>query len=99
MTPDARSTALAIGGMAVVTYLVRAGGMVIAQVLPGTPGVTAFLRHLGGSVIVALVTATLAKGDTAGFVATAVTVVLAARGRPTSALVAGMAVAALLRAV
>ncbi|MCC6990705.1 MAG: AzlD domain-containing protein [Acidobacteria bacterium] len=99
MTPDARSTALAIGGMAIVTYLIRAGGMVIAQVLPGTPGVTAFLRHLGGSVIVALVTATLAKGDTAGLVATAVTVVLAARGRPTSALVAGMAVAALLRAV
>ena len=85
--------------MAIVTYLIRAGGMVIAQVLPGTPGVTAFLRHLGGSVIVALVTATLAKGDTAGLVATAVTVVLAARGRPTSALVAGMAVAALLRAV
>lgn len=97
MTPDARSAAVAIGGMALITYLVRAGGMVIAQVLPGTPGVTAFLRHLGGSVIVALVTATLAKGDVPGLVATAVTVLLAARGRPTSALVAGMATAALLR--
>jgi len=85
--------------MALITYLIRAGGMVIAQVLPGTPGVTAFLRHLGGSVIVALVTATLAKGDSAGLVATTVTVVLAARGRPTSALVAGMAAAALLRAM
>ncbi len=85
--------------MALVTYLVRAGGMVIAQVLPATPGVAAFLRHLGGSVIVALVTATLARGDVAGLVATGVTVLLAAYGRPTSGLVAGMAAASLLRAI
>ena len=99
MTPDARSTAVAIGGMALVTYLVRSGGMVVAQVLPGTPGVAAFLRHLGGSVIVALVTATLARADLPGLAATVVTLLLAARGRPTSALVAGMTVAALLRAL
>ncbi len=98
MTPDARSTAIAIGGMAVITYLIRAGGLVIAQVLPATPLVTAFLKHLGGSVIVALVTATLARGDVAGIVATAITIVLAARGLPTAAIIAGMAVAALLRA-
>ncbi len=84
--------------MAVITYLIRAGGLVIAQVLPATPLVTAFLKHLGGSVIVALVTATLARGDVAGIVATATTIVLAARGLPTAAIIAGMAVAALLRA-
>ena len=98
MTPDASSTAIAIGGMAVVTYLTRAGGLVVAQVLPATPIVTAFLKHLGGSVIVALVTATLARGDVPGVVATVVTVALAARGLPTAAIIAGMAVAALLRA-
>ena len=85
--------------MAAITYVIRAGGTVIAQVLPSTPIVTAFLRHLGGSVIVALVTATLARGDMPGLVATAVTVALAACGRPTTALVAGMAVAAVLRAL
>lgn len=99
MTPDASSTALAIGGMAVVTYAIRAGGLVIARVLPSTPFVAAFLKHLGTSVIVALVTATLTRGDGPGFVAAAVTVALAALGRPTTALLAGMAVAALIRAL
>ncbi len=84
--------------MAAITYLIRAGGLVVAQVLPVTPIVTAFLKHLGGSVIVALVTATLARGDVPGVVATVVTVALAARGLPTAAIIAGMAVAALLRA-
>ena len=97
MIPDASATAAAIGGMALITYLIRASGLVVARVLPSTPGVTAFLRHLGGSVIVAIVAASLARGDTPALVATAV--VLAARGLPTSALVAGMAVAALLRSL
>lgn len=97
MIPDARTTAIAIAGMALVTYAARAGGLVIARVLPGTPFVTAFLQHLGTSVIVALVVATLANGDGPGFVAAAVTVGLSALGRPTTALLAGMAVAALLR--
>ncbi len=97
MTPDASTAALAITGMAVVTYVTRAGGLVIARVLPATPFVTAFLKHLGTSVIVALVVATLARGDVQGLAATAVTVALAALGRPTTALLAGMAVAALLR--
>lgn len=99
MIPDASTTAAAIAGMAFITYLIRAAGLVIAQVLPTTPGVTAFLRHLGGSVIVALVAASLARGDTPGLVATGVTVVLAARRLPTAALIGGMAVAALLRSL
>jgi uncharacterized membrane protein len=99
VTPDASTTALAIGGMALVTYVARAGGLVIARVLPSTPFITAFLKHLGTSVIVALVTATLARGDKAGVAASAVTVALAAVGRPTTALLAGMAVAALIRAL
>jgi uncharacterized membrane protein len=97
VTPDASSTAMVIAGMAVVTYGIRVGGLVIARVLPATPFVTAFLKHLGTSVIVALVMATLARGDLQGLVATAVTVTLAALGRPTTALLAGMGVAALLR--
>ncbi len=97
MTPDASTTAMAIAGMAILTYGIRVGGLVVARVLPATPFVTAFLKHLGTSVIVALVVATLARGDLQGLVATAVTVALAALGRPTTALLAGMAVAAILR--
>jgi len=95
--PDASASAIAIGGMALVTYLIRAGGLVIARVLPSTVFVSAFLKHLGTSVIVALVTATLAKSDLPGFAATATAIALAAIGRPTAAMLAGMAVAALLR--
>lgn len=97
MTPDASTTALGIAGMAAITYGIRAGGLVVARVLPPTPFVTAFLRHLGSSVIVALVTATLAKSDTPGLVATAATIAIAATGRPTVAMLAGMALAAILR--
>jgi uncharacterized membrane protein len=97
VTPGPSAALIAISGMAVVTYAARAGGVVIARVLPPTPFVTAFLRHLGTSVIVALVASTVATGDAAGLVATAVTVIGASRGWPTSAMIAGMAVAALLR--
>ena len=99
MTPDASATGIAITGMALVTYATRAGGLVIARVLPSTPFVTAFLKHLGTSVIVALVVATLAKGDGPGFIAAAATGALAAIGWPTTALLAGMVVAALIRAL
>lgn len=97
MTPDALSTTIGIAGMAAVTFLIRAGGLVVARVLPPTPFVISFLRHLGASVVVALVTATLAKSDLAGYVATAVTIALAAAGRGTAALLVGLAVASLLR--
>jgi uncharacterized membrane protein len=97
VTPDALSTALGIAGMAAVTFAIRAGGLVVARVLPPTPFVIAFLRHLGASVVVALVTATLARSDVAGYVATAVTIGLAAAGRGTAALLAGMVMASLLR--
>jgi uncharacterized membrane protein len=99
VTPDASSATLAIGGMALVTYLARAGGLVVARVLPSTPFITAFLKHLGTSVIVALVVATLARSDGPGVIATAVTVALAAIGRPTAALLTGLTVAALVRAL
>lgn len=97
MTSGADLTLVAIAGMALVTYGIRAGGLVIARVLPPTPFVTAFLRHLGTSVIVALVTATLARGDRPGVAAAVVTIALSAVGRPTAGILAGMAAAAALR--
>ncbi len=99
MTPGASESALAIGGMALATFVARAGGLFIARVLPSTPFITAFLKHLGTSVIVALVVATMARGDGPGVAAVAATVALAAIGWPTTALLSGMALAALLRAL
>lgn len=99
MTPAPEAAIVAIAGMALVTYLTRVGGLVMAQALPETPVVSSFLRHLGGSVIVALVAATLGRSDTPGVLATIVTVGLAAVGRPTTGLVLGMALAAALRAL
>lgn len=97
MTPTTDAALLAVAGMAAVTYVARAGGIVLARAMPSTPFFAAFLKHLGSSVIVALVTATMLRGDWAGVIATAVTVGAAARGRPTTGMLAGMATAALLR--
>lgn len=99
MTPGPESAALAIAGMALVSYGARAMGLVVTQLLPSSPWVTAFLKHLGGAVIVALVAASLARGDTAGIIATAFAVLVASRGRPTAAIIGGMAIAAALRAL
>lgn len=99
MTPDASASALAIAGMALVSYGARASGLIVARALPSTAFFSAFLRHLGSSVIVALITVTLAAGDAAALAAAAATLGLAAVGRPTLGLVAGMVVAAGLRLV
>lgn len=99
MTPAPNATIVAIAGMALVTYGVRAAGFAIARALPATAFFSAFLRHLGASVIVALIATSLAAADGAAAAATATTLLLAVKGRPTLGLVAGMAIAALLRRV
>ncbi len=99
MTPDTSTTVAAIAGMALVSYGARASGLGIARALPATAFFAAFLRHLGSSVIVALITATLAGADAPALAATAATLGLAAAGRPTLGLVAGMAIAGVLRRV
>ena len=48
-------TLLAIGGMSVVTYLTRIGGIWAMAFVPMSPRVEAMLRALSGSVLVALV--------------------------------------------
>lgn len=97
MTPGVDEVALAIGGMAVITYAVRLAGLGLARSMPAHPVVASFLGHLGGAVMVALVASSLGRGDAAGVAATVAAVAVAWRGRPTLALGVGMAVAALLR--
>jgi uncharacterized membrane protein len=100
MAIDPFYAALAIGGMAVITYLTRAGGLWAMDHLPVSPRVESFLRHMASSVIVAIVVTTAWRGDWGMRVAipVSVLVVLATRST-TAALGAAMVAAGLWRAV
>ena len=90
---------VAILGMALVTYLTRAGGVLLMGIVPVTPRVEAFLRYLSSSVLVALVVpAVIESCDPATFVAVAVTVLVMAVSRQlVAAMLVGVVAAALLR--
>jgi uncharacterized membrane protein len=89
-----------ITGMALVTYATRAGGLWLMGRVRPTPRVEAWLRHLPGAILAALIApAALASGP-AEALATAVTVLVAARtGSVLGAMVAGVATAWGLRLV
>ena len=90
---------VAILGMALVTYLTRAGGVLLMGIVPVTPRAEAFLRYLSSSVLVALVVpAVIESRDPATFVAVAVTVLVMAVSRQlVAAMLVGVVAAALLR--
>ncbi len=89
---------LAIAGMALVTYATRAGGVLLMGLVPITPRVEAFLRHLSSSVLVALVAPAALRGEAAALVAVgAAALVMAATRHLIAAMSAGVAGAALLR--
>jgi uncharacterized membrane protein len=90
---------VAILGMALITYLTRAGGVLLMGIVPVTPRVEAFLRYLSSSVLVALVAPTVLESrDPATFVAVAVTVLVMAVSRQlVAAMLVGVVAAALLR--
>lgn len=90
---------VAILGMALVTYITRAGGVLLMRFVPVTPRVETFLRYLSSSVLVGLVAPTvLASRDPAVWVAVAVAVLVMARTRQlVAAMLAGVAAAALAR--
>ena len=90
---------LAILGMALVTYLTRAGGVLLMGIVPVTDRIAAFLRHLSSSVLVALVVpALLERRDPAACVAVGVTVLVMVLTRQlVAAMLGGITAAALLR--
>lgn len=53
---------LAILGMALVTYAIRAGGLAVANRLPRDGFVAAWMRHLPSAVLAALVAPALVNG-------------------------------------
>ena len=90
---------VAILGMGAVTSLARVGGLLLMAYVPPGPRVSAFLKHLSGSVLIALVVPTVWRGDLPVWAAVVAAGVLAKTKRPFLAIAAGMAVAATLRAI
>lgn len=60
-------------GMAGVTYAIRAGGLLLADRLPRTGFVAAWMRHLPGAVLAALVAPAVAGGGVAEAIGAAAT--------------------------
>ena len=64
---------LAILGMAAVTFAIRAGGFLLANRLPATGFVAAWMRHIPGAVLASLVAPAVVSGGPAEWVAAAAT--------------------------
>lgn len=70
MSPEALVTIL---GMAVVTFAIRAGGLLLADRLPRTGFVASWMKYLPGAVLASLVAPAVAGGGVAEAVAAAAT--------------------------
>ncbi|MET3928046.1 AzlD domain-containing protein [Devosia sp. 2618] len=64
---------LAIFGMALVTFAVKAGGLLLANRLPREGFAASWLRHIPGAVLASLVAPALVTGSAAEVIAAAVT--------------------------
>ena len=64
---------LAILGMAAVTLAIRAGGFLLADRLPSTGFVAAWMRHIPGAVLASLVLPAIVSGGIAEAVAAVAT--------------------------
>jgi uncharacterized membrane protein len=62
---------LAILGMALVTYALRAGGYALLRAFRPSPFVTAMLGHMPGCIFVAFVTPALVRGGASSLLAAA----------------------------
>lgn len=99
MAIDGR-VALAILGMAVVTYATRVGGLWLMARLPPSPRVEAWLRHVPGAVLAAIVAPAALAAGAAGVAATLVAMLVMRRtGSLPAAMVAGVGLVLLLRSV
>lgn len=89
----------AILGMALATYLCRAGGYALLRATRPPPFVEAMLRHLPGCIFVAFLVPGLAKAGAAAWVAAAAVVATqAAFGRIAVSILVGVSAMWLLRA-
>jgi uncharacterized membrane protein len=99
MTFGPWSAALAILGMAVVTYLCRAAGVVLMSRISFTPGVERALRALPGSIVVATILPLAVDGGAVAVAGLAIAIVaMSLTGIELVAITGGLCVVALLRA-
>jgi uncharacterized membrane protein len=97
MTLDLDAT-LTIAGMALITFLLRAGGYWLMGLVPLTPRVRRGLEALPGAVLISLVAPAVVAGGWLGALCVAVTAtVMRLTKRDFLAVFAGMALAALVR--
>ena len=64
---------LAIAGMAVVSFAVKAGGLLLANRLPRSGFAASWLRHIPGAVLASLVAPAIVTGSAAEVIAAAAT--------------------------
>lgn len=89
---------LAILGMAAVTYVIRAGGFLIAARLSSTGFIALWVRNIPGAVLAALIAPELVKGGPAAWIAAgAATLVYLATRNVFATIVGGVLVIFLLR--
>lgn len=67
---------ITILGMALVTYLIKAGGLLVANRLPETGFVAHWMRHLPGAVLASLVAPAILSGGPAEGIAAAATALI-----------------------
>lgn len=91
---------LTILGMAVVTYATRAGGLWLMGRVTPWPAMAAWLRHIPGAVLIAIVAPTVFSSGPAEALAAAATALVAARtGNVLLAMAGGVAAVLGLRAL
>lgn len=89
---------LAIVIMGAVSYLTRAGGVLIMSRVPIGPRVQRFINAMAGSVLVAVIMPMALDGDTAARLALVTTAtVMLTTGKTLAAIATGMATAACWR--
>jgi len=91
---------VAIAVMAVVTFLIRAGGFWLMGHVPLTPRLRRMLEVLPGAVVMATVLPLMVRGDLASVIAIgAAVLVMALRRNDLLAVFCGLATVAALRAI
>lgn len=94
MTPG--ELLILIAGMAVILYVTRISGLLLADRLPQSSRITLFLEALPGITLVAIIAPDVAQAGWVGIIATAVVWLIVKRtGNIALAMVAGVAIVAL----
>ena len=89
---------LAISGAALVTYFLRLGGLLLAEKLPRSGAFKTFLEALPGTILISLVVQGIMAAGVWGWVAAALTALLARKtGNTFVAMLAGVTIVALSR--